>query len=104
MSRELTAQQLVAALAQSGYFDVTDFDPARFTRIVEGQLGVGTVRALDILAASGLTTFEYTSDPGLHPRDTLDWWRVSLTSAGKSILSEERAESVQTSNNSLQRP
>ena len=104
MSRELTALEIVDALARDGYFQVADFDPARFNRIVEDRLGVGTPRALDVLAASNLTTFEYTTDPRVHPRDVIDSWRVSLTAAGAALLSDRGKLAEQTSNPSLERP
>jgi len=88
MSHELSARQIVEALARAGYFEVDDFDSGRFRRVVDDQLSIGTPRALAILAASGLTSFEYTTDPNVHHLDKTDLWRVSLTAAGSTKLSE----------------
>jgi hypothetical protein len=105
MSQSIDAPEIIRALSRAGYFDVLGFHPNLFTRVVERGLNIATPRALDILADSRLTTFEYTTDADVHPKDVLDCWRVRLTAAGVALLSEQPAGKLegQTSNTSLER-
>jgi hypothetical protein len=42
------------------------------------------------LVGQGLITFTYSPDPNLHPKDMLDYWRISLTESGISAVNNAK--------------
>lgn len=88
MKPMLTPQQLLAAISASGYFKRSSFDPSSLCSLLEDKLNIEHGHAIDLLTEAGLITFQYSSDPGLAPRDVLDMWKLNLTDAGKKSLAE----------------
>lgn len=83
----MTAGELLSAVASSGYFADPRARQALFRQVVENRLNISLERAIALLTESGLATFSYSHDPGMHPRDVLDNWQLELTSAGEAALS-----------------
>jgi hypothetical protein len=84
---------LLVRLKQSGYFDGLGFDPKPVYTVCHRDLSIDVTtteggRRLDELIRSlvsdQLIRFEYSPDPTLHPKDSLDYWRIHLTSGGQS--------------------
>ena len=87
MGTRMTANELLSAVAATGYFSAPESKQELFRRLVEDRLNVSLNRAIAILTESGLTIFSYVSDPDIHPREFADYWQLRLTSAGESALS-----------------
>ena len=90
--------QLLARLKQAGYFERGDFDPEPVFQVCRVHFGLDIVNPIDreqiyamidCLTADGLARFEYSSDPKLHPKDTLDYWRLVLTALGGRTLQRD---------------
>jgi hypothetical protein len=86
MSALVDHRAFLVALAEAGYFAAASYDPSAFIEIARNRFNVSWQQALDELIAAGLVQFRYSNDPTLHPRDSLDYWRASLTEAGKTLL------------------
>jgi len=87
MASRVTANELLHAIAATGYFTRPDLQQELFRRTAEDKLNISLDRAIDLLKEAGLATFSYPADPGMSPRDVLDQWQVSLTVAGQAVLS-----------------
>ena len=83
----MTANELLSAVAATGYFTSPETKQEVFRQVVENRLNISLDRAIALLTESGLAAFNYAEDPGLHPRDIIDCWQLRLTTAGKSALS-----------------
>jgi hypothetical protein len=86
MNARLSAQELLRAVAAIGYFERASFDPGDLLVLIEGKLNLGRDRAIDLLVDAGLVQVQYSNDPGIHPKDRPDWWRITLTEAGARAL------------------
>ena len=89
--------ELLRRLKEGGYFQPTTFDPAPIFQVCRRHLGIDVTSreqderltsVINGLVQSGLIKFEYSSDPRLHPKDSLDHWRLFLTAAGAAMLEE----------------
>jgi hypothetical protein len=86
MNAELSAQDLLKAVAASGYFERATFDPGDLLVLIESKLNLGRDRAIGSLTGAGLVQLQYSSDPGIHPKDAIDSWRLTLTEKGRRSL------------------
>ena len=89
MGSRMTANELLCAVAATGYFTRPEANQELFRQVVENRLNVSLDRAIALLTESGFATFNYTRDPSIHLRDVPDNWQLRLTSAGKSALSDK---------------
>jgi hypothetical protein len=85
MKTSISADELLRAIARTGYFQQESFDPTDLCKLLD-QLRIKHHRALDLLTEAGLATFQYTTDPLVHPKDSLDFWKLSLTEVGAKVL------------------
>ena len=83
----MTAEQLLSAVADTGYFSSPETGQELFRQLVEGRLNLSLERAIALLTESDLAIFSYASESGIHPRDALDSWQLRLTSTGELALS-----------------
>ena len=90
LGAKLSPQQLLTAIAASGYFDRTSLDPGELCRLLENELNIGRDRAIELLTNAGLVQFRHSNDPAGHPRDNIDCWGLTLTDEGKRSLSAKR--------------
>lgn len=90
--------QLLARLKQTGYFDRGEFDPQPVFQVCRVHFGLDVStqagsEQIDVmirrLTADGLAQFEYSSEPTLHPKDKLDYWRLVLTPTGVATLEHD---------------
>jgi hypothetical protein len=79
---------LLMKLDETGYFAKSDYDPRPVFDVCDRYLGidVSTERGnhtftelVSGLVGQGHITFMYSPDPNLHPKDMLDYWRITRT-------------------------
>lgn len=80
--------KLLTELNSSGYFQLKPFDPSP---VVSAAANIGIDDAelsteLNKLVDAGIIIFQYDQDPMLHPKDKLDYWRITLTEEGKKMI------------------
>lgn len=80
----MSAEELLRAIAATGYFESQSFDPSGVIRLVEYRLNISRDRAVSVLTVAGFVTYQY--DPNTHPRDMQDYWRLNLTNKGNEVL------------------
>jgi len=54
--------------------------------VAERGLNDDVTHLVNALVGEGLVHFEYIRDPGMHPKDVLDYWRIQLTGRGREAL------------------
>ena len=86
MASRVTANELLLAVATTGYFKHPELHQELFRQTVENKLGVGLTRAIELLKEAGLATFSYPAETEVAARDILDRWQVRLTPAGEAEL------------------
>jgi hypothetical protein len=81
-----TAQEILIAASAGGAFQKGEFDRDAFVRCVERKLNVSANRAVDLLVEAGLAKLEYPVGGGVHPRDAIDLWVLSVTPKGEEVM------------------
>ena len=81
-----TAQEILVEAAAAGSFQSGGFDRDAFVRCVERKLNVSANRAVDLLVEAGLARLGYPVSGGVHPREAIDLWFLSVTPNGEEVM------------------